>query len=468
MDFKSPADVLKFVKDNDIQEVIFSFTDIDGALHVVNCASSAVNAKTFSEGVMFDGSSLKGWRPINESDMVLHPDLTTARLDPFCSKPTLKIICDITDPGTGKTYNRDPRGVAKRAEAFVKGTGIADKVFVGAEPEFFVFDHANYGVDPHRSFSNVASSEWPNNDEVYERRGLSHHMEPNGGYLASSPRDLGAEMRSKMMAALKSVDVIVEKHHHETARGQHEIGIKYNTLVRSADEVQILKEVVKNVAKSYGRSATFMPKPVYNENGSGMHLHYSLWKDDKPIFAGKEYAGLAKLALWFTGGVKKHIKALNALTNPSTNSYKRLVPGFEAPVLVGHSSCNRSAACRVPWTTSAESKRVEFRFPDPAANPYLAYPGIVMAGMDGILNQIDPGEAMDKDLYELPPAEKKMIPCVCASLREAIESLDKDRDFLKVGGVFDDDLIDAYIELKKEEIEWLEKRPTPGEFVKYY
>ncbi|MGZ2505065.1 type I glutamate--ammonia ligase [Rhizobium leguminosarum] len=468
MAFKSPADVLKFIKDNDIQELIFSFTDTNGALHVVSYASSVVNAKTFSEGVMFDGSSLKGWTQINESDMVLHPDPTTARVDPFCSVPTLKIICDITDPGTGKIYNRDPRGVARRAEAFVKHTGIADKVVVGPEPEFFVFDHATYGVDPHSSFSNVASSEWPNSDELYKRRGLSHHMEAHGGYLASSPRDLGAEMRSNMMAALKSMDVIVEKHHHETAPGQHEIGIKYNTLVRSADEVQILKDVVKNVAKSYGRSATFMPKPDYKENGSGMHLHYSMWKSDKPLFAGAGYAGLSELGLWFTGGVKKHIKALNALTNPSTNSYRRLVPGFEAPVVVAHSSGNRSAACRIPWTTSAESKRVEFRFPDPAANPYLAYAGILMAGMDGILNQIDPGEAMDKDLYKLPPTEKKMIPHVCASLREALDNLDKDRDFLKVGGVFDDDLIDAYIELKKEEIEWLEKRPTPGEFVKYY
>jgi glutamine synthetase len=293
-------------------------------------------------------------------------------------------------------------------------------------------------------------------------------MEANGGYLATSPRDLGAEMRSKMMAALKSMDVIVEKHHHETAPGQHEIGIKYNTLVLAADDVQMLKDVVKNVAKSYGRSATFMPKPVQDQNGSGMHVHHSLWKNGKPIFAGERYAGLSQTCLWYIGGVMKHVKALNAFANPSTNSYRRLVPGFEAPVLVAYSSRNRSAACRIPCTTSPKGKRVEFRFPDAAANPYLANSAIVMAGMDGIINQIEPGEAMDMDLYKLPPTERNKIPHVCGSLREALDSLDNDRDFLKVGGVFDDDLIDAYIELKKEEVEWLEKSPTPGEFVKYY
>ncbi|MGR9411780.1 type I glutamate--ammonia ligase [Rhizobium anhuiense] len=468
MAFKSPADVLKSIEDNDIQEVIFSFTDIDGALHAINYESSMVNAKTFSDGVMFDGSSVNGWKAIDESDMALHPDPTTARLNLFCSVPTLTIICDITDPGTGKIYNRDPRGVAKRVEAFVKGTGVVDEVFVGPEPEFYVFDRAAYGVDQHSSFSNVGSSEWLNSDMLYERHSLSHYMEANGGYLATSPRDLGAEMRSKMMAALKSMDVIVEKHHHETAPGQHEIGIKYNTLVLAADDVQMLKDVVKNVAKSYGRSATFMPKPVQDQNGSGMHVHHSLWKNGKPIFAGERYAELSQTCLWYIGGVMKHVKALNAFANPSTNSYRRLVPGFEAPVLVAYSSRNRSAACRIPCTTSPKGKRVEFRFPDAAANPYLANSAIVMAGMDGIINQIEPGEAMDLDLYKLPPTERNKIPHVCGSLREALDSLDNDRDFLKVGGVFDDDLIDAYIELKKEEVEWLEKSPTPGEFVKYY
>ncbi len=468
MAIKSPDDVIKFVKDNDIQEVSFSFTDFVGGLHGTNYDSVMVNAKTFGEGAMFDGSSLKGWKEIDESDMALRPDPTTARLDPFCSVPTLKIICDIIDPGTSETYNRDPRGVARRAEAFLKSTEIADTLYVGPEPEFFVFDQASYWFDPHNSFFKVASSETPNGDELYERRSLGHHMEAKGGYLATPPLDVGREMRSKMMAALKSMGLDVEKHHHETAPGQHEIGIKFSTLVLSADEVQLLKYCVTNVAKLFDRSATFMPKPIFGENGSGMHLHHSLWKNGKTAFAGDEYAGLSKISLWYIGGVKKHIKALNALTNPSTNSYRRLLPGFEAPVLAAHSSRNRSAACRIPSTTSPEGKRVEFRFPDPTANPYLANAGLLMAGIDGILNQIDPGEAKDEDLYKLAPMELKKIPHVCPSLREALDNLDKDRAFLKVGGVFDDDIIDAYIELKKEEVEWLEKRPTPGEYVKYY
>lgn len=468
MRFKSPDDVIKFVKDSDIQEVSFSFTDFAGELHGVAHDSSQVSAKTFAEGAMFDGSSLKGWKKINESDMALRPDPTTARLDPFCSVATLKMICDVIDPDTGKTYNRDPRGVARRAEGFLSSTEIADALFVGPEPEFFVFDHVGYGVDPSNSFFKVASSETRNSDELWERRSLGHHLEAKGGYLAVPPRDVGGKMRSEMMAALNFMDVVAEKHHHETAPAQHEIGIKFNTLVLSCDQVQILKHCVKNIASSFGRSATFMPKPVYGDNGSGMHLHHSLWKNDKPLFAGNEYAGLSKLCLWYIGGVKKHLKALNALTNPSTNSYRRLVRGFEAPVLAAHSSRNRSAACRIPWTNSQDGKRVEFRFPDPTANPYLANAGLLMAGMDGIINQIDPGEAIDEDLYELAPMELRQIPHVCASLREALDNLYEDRAFLKAGGVFDDDIIDAYIELKKEEVQWLEERPTPGEFVKYY
>lgn len=468
MKFKTADDLIKFVEDNDIKEVNFSFTDFAGEVHGIDYDSSVLSADTFREGVMFDGSSLKGWKEINESDMALRPDLTTARIDPFCSVNTLKIICDIIDPGTAKTYNRDPRGVARRAEDFLASTEIADTLFVGAEPEFFVFDSAGYGVDPHNSFFKFASSETRNIDELCERRSLGHHMEAKGGYLATPPRDGGGEMRGKMMAALKLMGVAVEKHHHETAPAQHEIGIKFNTLVLSADDVQILKYCVKNVASSLDRSATFMPKPIYGDNGSGMHLHHSLWKNGKPLFAGNEYADLSEACLWYIGGVKKHLKALNALTNPSTNSYRRLVPGYEAPVLAAHSSRNRSAACRIPWTTAPAGKRVEFRFPDPTANPYLANAAIAMAGMDGILNQIDPGEAIDENLYDLEPMELRKIPHVCASLREALDNLHEDRAFLKAGGVFDDDIIDAYIELKKEEVQWLEGRPTPGEFLKYY
>ncbi|MBP2449740.1 type I glutamate--ammonia ligase [Rhizobium leguminosarum] len=453
-------ELLKFIHDNHIQEVTFRFTDFLGQFREMNYDSSTVDLKTLTEGIPVDGSSLKGWKEINDSDITVRPDLTTAGLDPFASVPTLILICDIIDPGTGNAYNRDPRGIAKKSVEYAKSTGIADTVRVGAEPEFFALDGAEYRVNPYEGFFKLTSSE--TSTEV------SHHLEAKGGYLATPPRDMGGEMRSFMMEKLKSMGVSVEKHHHETAPDQHEIGIKFDTLVRNADDVQRLKYCAKRAAHCFGKTVTFMPKPISGENGSGMHVHLSLKHEGKHVFAGDLYAGLSKECLYFIGGVQKHMKALNAFTNPSTNSYKRLVPGFEAPVLVAYSRHNRSAGTRIPLAATPEGKRPEFRFPDSAACPYLAYAAILMAGIDGIQNQIDPGEAIDTNLYALTSEETREIPHVCTSLSEALDNLDQDRAFLTAGGVFNDDLITSYIKLKRDEIKWLETMPTPGEFQKYY
>jgi glutamine synthetase len=418
---------------------------------------------------MFDGSSIAGWKAINESDMTLMPDPTTAQIDPFFSASTLSIVCDILEPATGEPYERDPRGIAKKAEAFLKSTGIGDTVFVGPEAEFFIFDDVKFMADPYNTGFKLDASELPTNgDTDYEGGNLGHRIPMKGGYFPVPPLDSAQDMRGEMLAAMKAMGVTVEKHHHEVASAQHELGTKFNTLVRTADEMQIYKYCIHNVAQSYGKTATFMPKPVYGDNGSGMHVHQSIWKDGKPMFAGNKYADLSQECLWYIGGIIKHAKALNAFTNPSTNSYKRLVPGYEAPVLLAYSARNRSASCRIPWTTSPKAKRVEVRFPDPTANPYLAFAALLMAGLDGILNKIDPGQAMDKDLYDLPPRELKKIPTVCGSLREALASLDKDRAFLKAGGVFNDDFIDSYIELKMTEVARFEMTPHPVEFQMYY
>ncbi|MFL5157697.1 MAG: type I glutamate--ammonia ligase, partial [Microvirga sp.] len=373
------------------------------------------------------------------------------------------------EPATGEPYNRDPRGIAKKAEAYLKSTGIADTVFVGPEAEFFIFDDVKFMADPYNTGFKLDASELPiNGDTPYEGGNLGHRIQTKGGYFPVPPLDSAQDMRSEMLAAMKAMGVTVEKHHHEVASAQHELGTKFNTLVKTADEMQIYKYCIHNVAQSYGKTATFMPKPVYGDNGSGMHVHQSLWKGGKPLFAGNKYADLSQECLWYIGGIIKHAKALNAFTNPSTNSYKRLVPGYEAPVLLAYSARNRSASCRIPWTTSPKAKRVEVRFPDPTANPYLAFAAMLMAGLDGIINKIDPGQAMDKDLYDLPPRELKKIPTVCGSLREALASLDKDRAFLKAGGVFNDDFIDSYIELKMAEVARFEMTPHPVEFQMYY
>ena len=466
---KTASEVLKEIKDNDVKYVDFRFTDPRGKWQHVTFDVSLVDEDIFAEGTMFDGSSIAGWKAINESDMLLMPDPATACMDPFFSASTMSIVCDVLEPGTGEPYGRDPRGIAKKAEAFVKASGIGDTIFVGPEAEFFVFDDVRFSADPYNTGFKLDSVELPINGQTeYEGGNLGHRVQIKGGYFPVPPQDSAQDMRGEMLAAMQSMGVKVEKHHHEVASAQHELGMKFDTLTLMADQMQIYKYCIHNVAQSYGKTATFMPKPVYGDNGSGMHVHQSIWKDGKPVFAGDKYAGLSQECLWYIGGIIKHAKALNAFTNPSTNSYKRLVPGYEAPVLLAYSARNRSASCRIPWTTSPKAKRVEVRFPDPMANPYLAFAAMLMAGIDGIVNKIDPGPAMDKDLYDLPPAELKEIPTVCGSLREALNSLDADREFLKAGGVFNDDFIDSFIELKMTEVMRFEMTPHPIEFVHYY
>jgi glutamine synthetase len=465
----SANDVLKAIKDNDIKYVDFRFTDPRGKWQHVTFDVSLVDEDIFADGTMFDGSSIAGWKAINESDMILMPDPATAQMDPFFSAATMSIVCDILEPSTGEPYTRDPRGMAKKAEAYLKSTGIGDTVYVGPEAEFFVFDDVKFMADPYNTGFKLDASELPTNgDTEYEGGNLGHRIPVKGGYFPVPPLDSAQDMRGEMLAAMQAMGVKVEKHHHEVASAQHELGMKFDTLVHMADQMQIYKYCIHNVAQSYGKSATFMPKPVFGDNGSGMHVHQSIWRGGKPLFAGNKYADLSQECLWYIGGIIKHAKALNAFTNPSTNSYKRLVPGYEAPVLLAYSARNRSASCRIPWTTSPKAKRVEVRFPDPTANPYLAFAAMLMAGLDGITNKIDPGQAMDKDLYDLPPRELKKIPTVCGSLREALASLDKDRNFLKAGGVFNDDFIDSYIELKMTEVARFEMTPHPVEFQMYY
>jgi len=466
---KTAKDVLKAIKDNDVKYVDFRFTDPKGKWQHVTFDVSMIDEEIFAEGTMFDGSSIAGWKAINESDMMLMPDPSTATIDPFFAASTMSIVCDVLEPTTGEPYERDPRGIAKKAEAYLKSTGIGDTIYVGPEAEFFVFDDVKFMADPYNTGFKLDAAELPTNgDTDYEGGNLGHRVAIKGGYFPVPPQDTAQDMRGEMLAAMASMGMQVEKHHHEVASAQHELGMKFDTLVRTADMMQVYKYCIHNVAQSYGKTATFMPKPVFGDNGSGMHVHQSIWKGGKPVFAGNKYADLSQECLWYIGGIIKHAKALNAFTNPSTNSYKRLVPGYEAPVLLAYSSRNRSASCRIPYTSSPKAKRVEVRFPDPMANPYLAFAALTMAGLDGIRNKIDPGAAMDKDLYDLPPRELKKIPTVCGSLREALASLDKDRAFLKEGGVFNDDFIDSFIELKMADVMRFEMTPHPVEFVMYY
>ena len=465
----SANEILKQIKDNDIKFVDLRFTDPKGKMQHVTMDVSIVDEDMFSEGSMFDGSSIQGWKAINESDMVLMPDPETAYMDPFFAQATMAITCDILDPISGEAYNRDPRSTARKAEAYLSQSGIGDTCYFGPEAEFFVFDDVRYKADPYNTGFKLDSTELPSNDDTeYETGNLGHRPRIKGGYFPVPPIDSCQDMRSEMLTVMAEMGVEVEKHHHAVAAAQHELGIKFDTLTRNADKMQIYKYVIHQVANAYGKTATFMPKPVFGDNGSGMHVHQSIWKGDKPAFAGNEYAGLSESALFYIGGIIKHAKSLNAFTNPSTNSFKRLVPGYEAPVLLAYSARNRSASCRIPFGQSPKSKRVEVRFPDPTANPYLAFAAMLMAGLDGIKNKIHPGAAMDKDLYDLPPEELKEIPTVCRSLREALESLDADRDYLKAGGVFDDDQIDAFIELKMVEVMRYEMTPHPVEFDMYY
>ncbi|WP_375597479.1 type I glutamate--ammonia ligase [Devosia sp. Naph2] len=463
------SDIVQRIKDENIKYLDVRFTDLRGKLQHVTMDASVVDADMFEEGVMFDGSSIAGWKAINESDMVLMPDPESAYMDPFFAAPTLAVNCDILEPATYQPYNRDPRGIAKKAEALVKSSGIGDSVVFGPEPEFFIFDDVRYSTTTYNVGFAVDHSELPtNNNSEYEGGNNGHHIGLKKGYFPVPPLDSAQDMRGEMLEAMGSMGVIIEKHHHEVASAQHELGMKFKPMIQSADDVLIYKYAVQQVANAYGKTATFMPKPVYGDNGSGMHCHQSIWKDGKPLFAGDQYAGLSMECLYYIGGVIKHAKAINAFTNPTTNSYKRLVPGFEAPVLLAYSARNRSASCRIPFGQSPKSKRVEVRFPDPLANPYLAFTALLMAGLDGIKNKIHPGDPMDKDLYELPKEELKEIPTVCGSLREALESLSADRDFLKVGGVMDDDFIDSYIDLKMQEVVKFEHTPHPVEYEMYY
>ncbi|MDQ0316312.1 type I glutamate--ammonia ligase [Amorphus orientalis] len=462
-------DVLQTIKDKDVKFLDLRFTDPRGKLQHVTMDVAVVDEDMFADGVMFDGSSIAGWKAINESDMTLMPDPETAHVDPFFAQTTMSIFCDILDPVTGEAYNRDPRTTAKKAEAYVKSGGFGDSVFFGPEAEFFVFDDVRFATEPYDTGFQIDSIELPSNmGTEYDTGNLGHRPRTKGGYFPVPPIDSAQDMRSEMLSVMAEMGVSVEKHHHEVAAAQHELGLKFAPMTLVGDHMQIYKYVVHQVANAYGKTATFMPKPVYGDNGTGMHCHQSIWKDGKPVFAGNLYADLSEDCLFYIGGILKHAKSINAFTNPSTNSYKRLVPGYEAPVLLAYSARNRSASCRIPFGSSPKAKRIEVRFPDPSANPYLAYTAMLMAGLDGIKNKIHPGDPMDKNLYDLPPEELKEIPTVCASLREALESLDADRDYLKAGGVMDDDQIDAYIELKMEEVIRYEHTPHPVEFDLYY
>ena len=462
--------VFDLITEHDVKFVDLRFTDSKGKEQHVSIPHHQVNEDFFEDGKMFDGSSIQGWKGIDASDMVMMPDASTAVLDPFTEAVTLNIRCDILEPDTMQGYSRDPRSVANRAEEYMRSTGIADTVLIGPEPEFFVFDDVRFHTDMSGSFYKIDDKEaaW-NSGTEYEEGNMGHRPGVKGGYFPTSPVDSSQDLRSAMCLVMEDMGLVVEAHHHEVATaGQNEIACRFNTMVKKADEVQIYKYVVHNVAHAYGKTATFMPKPLVGDNGTGMHVHQSLAKDGVNLFSGDKYGGLSQDAIYYIGGIIKHAKALNAFTNASTNSYKRLVPGFEAPVMLAYSARNRSASIRIPIVPSPKAMRIEVRFPDPTMNPYLGFTAMLMAGLDGIKNKIDPGEAMDKDLYDLPAEEAASIPQVCASLEEALDSLEADREFLTVGGVMDNDMIDAYIGLKREEIELLNSTTHPVEFDMYY
>lgn len=468
-DIKNYKDFENFLNDNDVKFVDFLFTDPRGKLQHTAQHISTIDQNIMQQGIYFDGSSIAGWKTINESDMLLRPDVTTAVLDPFAAQPTVNVFCSVIEPTNNEAYNRDPRSIALKAEDYAKGTGIADTVYFGPEAEFFVFDDVRISMQMNKVGYEIDSEEGPyNTGTEYDQGNTGHRPSVKGGYFPVSPVDSLSDLRAEMVTILDDMGVEMEKHHHEVAPSQCELGMKYADLTECADRMQKYKYAVQNVAHIYGKTATFMPKPIFGDNGSGMHCHMSLWKDGKPLFAGDKYAELSQDCLYYIGGILKHAKAINAFTNPSTNSYKRLVPGFEAPILLAYSSRNRSAACRIPLCTNPNGKRVEIRFPDPSANPYLAFSALLMAGLDGIKNKIDPGDAMDKNLYDLPKDELDNIPHVCHSLRCSIESLKADQDFLLEGGVFTKDMIEGYIELKEEELERYETMPHPVEFDMYY
>ncbi len=465
----SSADVLKMMSDEDVAYLDIRFVDPRGRMLHVTVINDLVDEDFLDEGFMFDGSSVPGWKGIEASDMKLIFDLNSVYIDPFYAEKTAAIHASIVEPDTGEPYSRDPRGTAEKAEAYLKSTGIGDVAYFGPEAEFFVFDSVKFSDKINKVSFEVDAEEaaW-NTDTDYEHGNAGHRPGVKGHYFAMNPIDANQDMRSEMLTTMKDMGMNVDKHHTEVASAQHELGLIFNSLTKQADELVKYKYVVRNVADAYGKTATFMPKPVKGDNGTGMHVNMSIWKDGKPLFAGDKYADLSQEALWFIGGVLKHAKSLNAFTNPSTNSYKRLIPGFEAPVLRAYSAANRSGCIRIPFSESPKAKRVEARFPDPSANPYLAFSALLMAGLDGIKNKIDPGPASDKDLYDLPPEELEGIPTVCASLREALETLADDHDFLLAGDVFTKDQIMAYIDLKWEEVYAYEHTPHPIEYAMYY
>ena len=463
-------DVLSLIKDNEVRYVDFRFTDTKGKEQHVSVPQHVVDSEIFESGKMIDGSSIEGWQGIHESDLMLLPDATTAVMDPFCEEPTLNLRCDVIDPNTMQGYERDPRSVARRAEAYLRSTGIADTAYFGPEPEFFIFDDVRWKVDMSGASYAVDSEEaaW-NSDTRIEGGNVGHRPGVKGGYFPVPPVDSSQDIRSAMASTMEQMGLVVEAHHHEVATSnQNEIATQFNTLLKKADELQILKYVVHNVAHAYGKTATFMPKPVVGDNGTGMHCHQSLAKDGENIFAGDKYAGMSDDALYYIGGIIKHARALNAFTNPATNSYKRLVPGFEAPVLLAYSARNRSASIRIPYVSSSKARRIEVRFPDAVANPYLAFSAMMMAGLDGIKNKIHPGDPMEKDLYDLPPEELIDIPTICVSLEQAMQCLHDDMEFLLQGDVFTRDLIESYIDLKQEEVTRIRMITHPAEFDMYY
>ncbi|MGC6401117.1 type I glutamate--ammonia ligase [Sphingomonas sp. FW199] len=463
------ASVLKTIKDKEIEWVDLRFTDPKGKWQHLTMVAGVMGEDELNEGLMFDGSSIEGWKAINESDMILKPDLGAVYVDPFSATPMLIIFCDIVEPSTGELYSRDPRSTAKRSEAYLQSLGIGDTVYVGPEAEFFMFDDVRFETSYNTSYFSIDDIELPTNSgKEYEGGNLAHRPRAKGGYFPVAPVDSAVDIRAEMVSTMIEMGLPCDKHHHEVASAQHELGLTFGTLVETADRMQIYKYVVHQVAAAYGKTATFMPKPIKEDNGSGMHTHISIWNKGKPLFAGEGYAGLSEMCLYFIGGVIKHAKALNAFTNPSTNSYKRLVPGYEAPVLLAYSARNRSASCRIPYGSGAKAKRVEFRFPDALANPYLCYAALLMAGLDGIQNKIHPGDPMDKNLYDLPPAELAEVPTVCGSLREALDSLEADMDFLLKGDVFTKDQIEAYIEIKRADVARWEMTPSPVEYDMYY
>lgn len=467
MDF---SDVSKLISDNDVKFADLRFTDTRGKEQHISLPVSAINEKFFNDGKLFDGSSIAGWRGIDKSDMILMPDITTVKIDPFYADPTLIIRCDILEPQTMTGYDRDPRSIAKRAEEYLRSTGIGDEAFFGPEPEFFLFDSVRFKTEMNGSMVEIDDEEaaW-NSDTEYEDGNKGYRPAVKGGYFPVPPVDSSQNIRSAMCKIMEKMGMVIEAHHHEVATaGQNEIATEFSSLTKKADDVMMYKYVVQNVAFQYGKTATFMPKPIYGDNGSGMHCHQSIGKDGKNIFAGPLYGGLSQEALWYIGGIIKHAKSLNAFTNPSTNSYKRLVPHFEAPLMLAYSASNRSASIRIPYSMNPKAAHIEVRFPDCTANPYLAFAAMLMAGLDGIINHIEPGDPMDKNLYDLPAEEAAAIPQVCGSLEEALKALREDHDYLLQGGVFSEDAINAFIDLKTEEDTKVRSTPAPAEFELYY